>query len=113
MRVVADEYGEFLALHGGQPPADVPAMRTFLESRMPVLTADYNVKSPDDLLVSPRDGQPLVIVCGRKMAPADSPETPLAAYEQTGVDGKRLVSGVRYGPVELTPEEFARQIPEN
>jgi hypothetical protein len=113
MRIVADEYGEFLATHGGQPPADVAAMRTFLESRLPTLSADYDVKSPDDLLASPRDGQPLVIVCGKKIAPPDSPETPWAAYEQTGVDGKRLASGVRYGPVELTPEEFARQIPAN
>jgi hypothetical protein len=111
LRILADEYGEYLATHGGQPPKDAAVMRKFIESRMATLTADFNLPSADELLKSPRDGQPLVIVCGKKITPPESPETPWAAYEQTGVDGKRLASGVRYGPVELSPEEFSQQIP--
>ncbi len=113
LRILADEYGEYLATHGGQPPKDAAAMRNFIESRMATLTADFNVQSASDLLKSPRDGEPLVIVCGKRIAPPESPETPWAAYERTGVDGKRLASGVRYGPVELSPEEFSQQIPAN
>jgi hypothetical protein len=110
LRIVAIQYGEYLAMNRGTPPPDEAAFRKFLDSRPDVL-ASYNVKSPDEILKSPRDGQPFVIVCGKVIAPPDSPGTPWAAYEQTGVDGKRMAATVRGGIYELTPEDFARQLP--
>ncbi|RIK85351.1 MAG: hypothetical protein DCC67_04155 [Planctomycetota bacterium] len=64
----------------------------------------------DGLLTSPRDGQPLVIVYGKRIAPKDSPNTPWAAYEQTGVDGKRMVAKVRGTVDELTTAEIDAQL---
>ena len=56
------------------------------------------VGSIDDLFVSERDGQPLVIVYGTPPKASD-----VIVYEQTGVDGKRQV-GHRIGMVEELDE---------
>ena len=56
------------------------------------------VGSFDELFVSERDGQPLVVVYGSP--PKDSD---VVVYEQTGVNGKRLV-GHRIGMVEEVDE---------
>ena len=57
-----------------------------------------------------RDGQ-FVVVYGKRLAPSESPGTPWAAYEQTGVDGKRFAVQVRGANEELSPEQFAAQFP--
>jgi hypothetical protein len=112
LRLTGIEYGGYLASHNGQPPKDAAAFRQFLESRLDQL-AGYNVKSADDLLKSPRDGQPLVIIVGKKVSAPDQSDYPWAAYEQTGVDGKRMAVNVRGGVADMTPEEFAQHVPIN
>jgi len=110
MRLTGIEYGGYLAAHNGQPPKDAASFRQYLESRLDQL-ADYNVKSADDLLKSPRDGQPLVIISGKKVSAPDQGDFPWAAYEQTGVAGKRMAVNVRGGVADMTPEEFAQHVP--
>jgi hypothetical protein len=110
LAVLGLQYGSYLAEHNGAPPPDEKAMREFLESRLDELSA-YNVKSADDLLGAGRDGQPVKIVVGAKVASPDQPQYPWAAYEQVGIDGKRLASNARGGVYELTAEEFAKQFP--
>jgi hypothetical protein len=56
------------------------------------------VNSIDELFVSERDGQPLVVVYGTLPKASD-----VVVYEQTGVDGKRQV-GHRIGMVEELDE---------
>jgi hypothetical protein len=56
------------------------------------------VDSIDELFVSERDGQPLVVVYGSPPAGSD-----VVVYEHTGVNGKRLV-GHRIGMVEEADE---------
>jgi hypothetical protein len=64
------------------------------------------VDSLDELFVSERDGQPLVVAYGQ--APADSD---VVVYEQTGVDGLRQV-GHRIGMVEeVDAARFAEIVP--
>lgn len=59
------------------------------------------------LLISPRDNQPIVIVPLTPNLQVPEGERPILAYEQTGLDGKRLTVDVR-GLVKLVPdEEFA------
>lgn len=105
MYVLSVIYGEYLDSHLGKPPKDIGAFREYLESRADELEW-YNIENLDQLLISPRDGQPLVIVCGKRLAPADSPGTPWAAYEQTGIDGKRMAVQVRGGVYELSADEI-------
>jgi hypothetical protein len=110
MNVLSVFYGEYLDSHQGTPPKDSDAFRKYLESRTEDLKL-YRVDSPDQIMTSPRDGQPFTIVCGQRLAPADSPDTPWAAYEQTGVNGKRMAVSVRGGAHEQSADEIARQFP--
>ncbi len=105
--VVAEFYGDYLQYHRGKPPKDEAEFHRYLESRSEDLKL-YNVESPDQLFKSPRDDRPLVIVSGRVVAPPDSPESPWAAYEQKGIDGKRFAARVRGGIHELSDDEIAQ-----
>lgn len=108
MNKISQFYGEYLGLHRSVPPRDAATFRTFLESR-PNELKQRRIDDLNQLLKSPRDGQPYTIVCGKRRAPADAPQYPWAAYEQTGVDGKRMAVQVRGGAHELSQEEFARE----
>ena len=64
---------------------------------------------PDALLISPRDGKPLVLVPG--FAPDTEPtggEQPIIVYEQSGADGKRITVDSRGTIVFFTDSEFAK-----
>jgi hypothetical protein len=64
---------------------------------------------PDTLLVSPLDGKPIVVVPGITPGtePADD-EQMIVAYEQEGVNGKRMTVDVRGTVVIVPADEFAR-----
>ena len=105
MNVLSVFYGDYLDAHRGNPPKDVDAFRAYLESRAEDLKR-YKLKNVDQLMTSPRDGQPLAIVCAKRVAPPGSPGTPWAAYEQSGVEGTRMAVQVRAGVQELSPDEI-------
>lgn len=110
LTLVSMEYGAYLADHNGTPPPTADAFRSFVAGRADAL-ASYNVTSAEELLTSPRDGQPFVIVCGKKLSPPDSPSTPWAAFEKVGVGGKHMAVAHRGALVTLTDAELAQQIP--
>ena len=64
---------------------------------------------PDALLVSPLDGQPIVIVPGvdPRAAPGDDEEM-IVAYEREGVKGKRMTVDVRGTVVIVEASDFAK-----
>jgi len=111
LTAVAVLYGEYLQLHNNVPPKDQAAFHNFLNEDGGSRLKLYHADSVDQLLKSPRDGQPFLVVVGKRLAPQDSPGTPWAAYEQTGVDGKRLAAQVRGATEELSPEQFTAQFP--
>lgn len=110
MKVLGLEYGSYLTEHNGAPPPDEAAMRAYLQSRMADLN-EYGVKGVDDLLRPGRDGQPIKVVSGAKIAAPDRSQFAWAAYEQTGVDGKRLLCDSRGGVYEIGDTEFSAQVP--
>jgi hypothetical protein len=110
LKLAGIAYGEYLAANRGAPPKDAAALRKHIESRLPDLQAN-RVTSADDLLISPRDGQPFVVITGQRLAPPDDVEAPWVLYEATGAGGKRMVGSARGVVVELSPEEFVRQLP--
>ncbi|RIK88185.1 MAG: hypothetical protein DCC67_00865 [Planctomycetota bacterium] len=105
MRMVGIEYGRFLASHNGQPPKDEAELRQFIDAQISQ-TPNYGVKNAEELLTSPRDGQPLKIIVGKKVAPPDPSGSPWAAYEQTGVGGSRLAVNARGQVQELSSEQI-------
>jgi hypothetical protein len=76
----------------GRPPNNVDELKPFLEG----------MGDPNEILVSPNDGLPYVIVWGVK--PGRSP----IAYEQQGKDGQRIVVGSNLMPWRVTEEGFSR-----
>ena len=62
---------------------------------------------PEKIILSPRDGQPYVLVGGLDISRVPSGgELPVVAYESKGVDGKRQVVDLRGKIRLLTPAEF-------
>jgi hypothetical protein len=110
LKLAGIAYGEYLAANRGVPPKDAAALRKHIESRLPDLQAN-GVTNADELLTSPRDGEPFVVITGQRLAPPDDVDAPWALYEATGNDGKRMVGSARGVVVELSPEEFAKQVP--
>lgn len=106
MNLLSVYYGDYLQAQSA-PPKDAATFRAYIESRSSDLQR-YNLQGPDQLLTSPRDGQPFVIVTGKRLAPKDSPGTPWAAYEQTGALGTQMAVQVRGGVHDLSPEEIAQ-----
>jgi hypothetical protein len=106
LSTVASFYGDYLGAFGA-PPKDQAAFRTFLDEREAGIKR-MGVSGVDELLTSPRDSQPIVVIYGKKVAPPDSPNTPWACYEQTGVDGKQMAAQVRGEVKELAADEIAK-----
>jgi hypothetical protein len=79
------------------PPSDEKEFKQAL-ARLAVKPEQMKVDSFDELFVSERDGKPLVVVYG-----APNQNSDVLVYEQTGVNGKRLV-GHRIGVVEEVDE---------
>jgi hypothetical protein len=113
LRLLANEYGEFMTANQGRVPKDEAEFRKFIEPKAKTVGTGLKIETVDALLTSPRDKQPLVIVTGTKREPSDAPGSPWAFRERAGVDGQILAVGVRYGPVELSTAEAESQIPAN
>ena len=91
-------YSHFLS-EKGVPPRSVEDIR-------PLLAAGGD--NPDELLRSPRDGQPFEICWGVNInAPLPwAKTTPVLAYEKQGVDGSRWVLTAVRSVAPMTEEEF-------
>jgi hypothetical protein len=85
----------------GRSPANEQEFKTAI-GKMDVSLEAMKLGSIDEVFVSERDGQPLVIVYG------PSPNG-VVAYEQTGVDGKRQV-GFKLGNVEEADETRFKEL---
>ena len=108
MKLLGLQYGVYLS-EKGAPPPDEPALRSYLQSRLTVLS-DFGVKSVDDLLRPGRDGQPLKVIYGRKVPLPERPDYVWAAHEQAGVGGKRFACDSRGGVYEITDTEYSQQL---
>jgi hypothetical protein len=81
----------------GHSPKNTEELKPFLQ--------EYG--NPDELLISPNDGKPYVIVPGLNLKRQQS--SPVVAYEREGKDGKRQYIGLGSSAVQTaTEEEFAR-----
>jgi hypothetical protein len=69
-------------------------------------------RTPEDIQVSPNDGQPYVVLWGCDPTRAGSSGAQLLAlivcHEKTGKDGKRAVSDTRGRVATVTDEEFSK-----
>jgi hypothetical protein len=85
----------------GRGPKDAEELKPFLKP----------FGDPDDLLVSPNDGQPYVVAW--KANPTGGPTEymgmfPIIAYEQKGAGGKRAITDVRGRPLTIPEEDMQK-----
>jgi hypothetical protein len=83
----------------GRPPRDADELKEFLKP----------FGNPDELLVSPNDGQPFVVIWGKKLAGGPTPYKglfPILAYEKTG--SSRAVTDIRGRPMTVPEVDFSQ-----
>jgi hypothetical protein len=118
MQTLAISYSRYLAQNGGKMPASEAIFKKYIARRGTKFLAERGIKNVDELFLSPRDGQPLVVSYGtRKIVRGFSPD-PIVAHEQTGVGGKRLVAFPSGAVIDLDPVMFdklnmAREVNDN
>jgi hypothetical protein len=109
LKVVGLLYGRYMQAHGGAAPSDQDKFVAYIQ-REP---ENWNRLAPTaaDLLTSPRDAQPLVILYGGAVEEPVDGGFPWIAHEKTGVAGRRLAVNAR-GNVELmTSQEIDQLFP--
>ena len=85
-----------------RPPQNVDELKPFLAE----------LGNADDILRSPRDGQPFVVCWGVDMTqpPASAAKSmPVVAYEKQGVNGRRYVLTAPFRKVEVLSDQEFRQ----
>ena len=87
----------------GHVPRDAQEFKQAI-TKLGVNLENRKVGSIDELFISERDGQPLVVAYGTTNLESD-----VVVYEQTGVNGKRLV-GHRIGMVEEVDEAELKKL---
>jgi hypothetical protein len=99
LRMLAPVLGGFISSHRGQYPANEQDLRKFLQQQG---------RNPDELLVSNRDGKPVVIIYQGDRAKVKGN---LIAYEQEGKDGQRMTVDDLGVTKLMTDEELRKLVP--
>jgi hypothetical protein len=86
----------------GRPPKNAEELKPFLKE----------FGNPEDLLVSPNDGEPYVVVWGvdpTRGGPTDYQGMwQIIAYEKKGSGGRRAVTDIRGRPLTVPEEDFPK-----
>jgi hypothetical protein len=108
MKAFAMLAGEFVSSNGGRLPNDEVQLKRFFRQKGTRTAAEANAANTDDLFVSERDGQPLVVKYADKSAPVKALDADtVIAYETTGIGGNRLVALANGRISELDEKRFA------
>jgi hypothetical protein len=92
MEALAALYARYVGRNQGNIPPDEAVFKNYIRSEGKTLLAQRGITDVDSLFVSPRDGKPVVVAYKKTAAGREfSPEL-MVAYEQTGLDGRRLVA---------------------
>ncbi len=98
---IAMAYGEAQSSLG-HPPKNAEQLKPFLKE----------FGNPDELLVSPNDGQPYVVIWGADTTRGGPTEYKgmwgILAYEKKGANGKRAVTDIRGRPLTVPEADFAK-----
>jgi hypothetical protein len=109
MRLLGRLYGQFMAENNGQPPMDESQLIGFLGKSAEFLKTQ-GVANLQELLVSARDGQPLVVLYGKQIVEDENSGFPWIAYESQGRDGKKYMIGARGNVDQMTSEQIEAMV---
>ena len=104
---VAQLWSGFRAAQGGKAPANAEELKTWAKKLKPEQLAQYGIQDVDKALISPRDGQPYLILraAGNRMGYGN------VVFEGSGVNGKHLAASNMGSVSELDEEEFKQAVP--
>jgi hypothetical protein len=109
LQVASNMFTSYMGENGGKTPPDEQAFRAYLETKKEKL--EEQGKTVDDLLTSPRNGEPLGFVYGKRPVRGPAGMT-FYGYEKVPVDGKRLVLAGRGMYQEMDEAQFRRLFPD-
>ena len=78
----------------------------FVEAHAQQIKAQ-GIEDVESFVVSPRDGEKLVVLYGKEIVIDGPGGLPWVAYEKTGLAGKRIAIGARGVAREMDPSQFA------
>ena len=104
LSALAIAYGQCTAQSRGLPPRSEKALRSYIEKQGPQFLASLKVDNIDDMFVSPRDGQPYVVIYGKR--------SDVVAYEAVGADGTRWIAHNLGGAEQLDEAAFKQRVPD-
>ena len=110
LKVLGILYGKYVAANGGRAPASEKQLLAFLESKRP--SWEKLVKSPAELLASPYDQQPLIVMYGDDFG-AGAGGSMWVAHEKEGVDGRRTVVSARGAVEQIEQQQLGEYFPES
>jgi hypothetical protein len=105
LRILGRLYGEFLSQHNSQAPKNEAELIEFIDKSSEFLKTQ-GIESSQELFISPRDEEPLVVLYGKDMIPDGPGGLPWVAYESKGANGKKFLIGARGTTEEMTPEQI-------
>jgi len=95
LRQLAVAYMQHIASHNGRAPKSEKNFRKYIK-----YVLQYDEAQIDAMLMSPRDGEPYVVVYNVRVTGS---KPVVVAYEQSGKDGKRYIA-FDFGGVEIADE---------
>jgi len=107
LQVLGILYGKFLSKSRGQAPADEAEFLGYLNSKRP--SWEKIVDSADQLLISPYNEQPLVILYGEQYERLNTNGSLWMAHEQAGAGAQQRVVNIR-GDVEIMDTQQLQQL---
>lgn len=109
LRGTANLYTYSAISNKGEGPQNEDEFRKLVRS-IPDVVREANrvpaTSTPEDLLVSDRDGQPFVVRYGTPIRGMSATSAPLVVHERVGKDGKFLVGYANSNVAELTAPEL-------
>ena len=108
MQSLAIMYASYLSHNGGKLPPNETELKKFISATGKSFLAERKIANLDELFVSPRDGQRLLVGYGTEKLVRGFSTDPIVAHEQTGVKGMRLVAFPSGAVVEVSPEMFGK-----
>jgi len=89
LQSLAGMYRMYSSENGGHPPANETDLKNFIQEQGLEHFEPFGITTVDDLFISPRDGEPYVVVYGGSELPE------ILAYERLGTEtGRWIVSSM-------------------
>ena len=107
LQSLAGLYRTYAAQHGGNPPPNEAAFKTFIQDQGLKHFESFGITTIDELFISPRDRKPYVVIYGD--GPEEMPN--IVAYEREGTETGRWIASSMTVVAEVDEVKFQQMVP--